>query len=42
MASSNTTPTETPPARLKLRYLEEIRPQLIERFGYSSSMQTPR
>jgi large subunit ribosomal protein L5 len=30
------------PARLKVRYTEEIRPQLIERFGYSSSMQTPR
>ena len=24
-----------PAARLKQRYLEEIRPQLIERFGYS-------
>jgi large subunit ribosomal protein L5 len=30
------------PARMKVRYMEEIRPQLIERFGYSSSMQTPR
>ncbi len=30
------------PARLKVRYMDEIRPQLIERFGYSSSMQTPR
>ena len=30
------------PARLKVRYMEEIRPRLIERFGYSSSMQTPR
>jgi large subunit ribosomal protein L5 len=29
------------PARLKTRYLEEIRPQLIERFGYSSAMQVP-
>src|SRR5579863_4332056 len=29
-------------ARLKVRYMEEIRPQLIERFGYTSSMQTPR
>jgi large subunit ribosomal protein L5 len=29
-------------ARLKARYLEEIRPSLIERFGYSSPMQTPR
>jgi large subunit ribosomal protein L5 len=35
--------TETaPPARLKQRYLEEIRPALIERFGYSSMMQAPR
>jgi large subunit ribosomal protein L5 len=31
-----------PPARLKMRYLEEIRPQLISRFGYSSVMQAPR
>jgi large subunit ribosomal protein L5 len=31
-----------PPARLKARYLEEIRPALIERFGYSSVMQAPR
>jgi len=30
------------PARLKTRYLEEIRPALIERFGYSSPMQAPR
>src|SRR6478609_8897317 len=30
-----------PPARLKARYLEEIRPQLISRFGYSSVMQAP-
>jgi ribosomal protein L5 len=29
-------------ARLKNRYNEEIKPQLIERFGYSSSMQAPR
>ncbi|MBA2517927.1 MAG: 50S ribosomal protein L5 [Solirubrobacterales bacterium] len=29
-------------ARLKDRYAEEIRPKLIGRFGYSSSMQTPR
>src|SRR4051795_3960979 len=30
------------PARLKQRYLEEIRPALIERFGYSTPMQAPR
>src|SRR5438874_13241696 len=29
-------------ARLKTRYLEEIRPVLMERFGYSSVMQAPR
>jgi large subunit ribosomal protein L5 len=29
-------------ARLKDRYNDEIREQLIERFGYSSSMQAPR
>jgi large subunit ribosomal protein L5 len=34
--------TEAPPARLKTRYLEEIRPALIERFGYTSVMQAPR
>src|SRR3954454_17252142 len=28
-------------ARFKTQYLEEIRPALIERFGYSSSMQAP-
>ena len=29
-------------ARLKVRYLEEIRPALVGRFGYSSLMQAPR
>jgi large subunit ribosomal protein L5 len=29
-------------ARLKTRYNDEIRPQLVERFGYSSPMQAPR
>jgi large subunit ribosomal protein L5 len=29
-------------ARLKDRYAEEIRPALIERFGYSTPMQAPR
>src|SRR4051795_7979138 len=33
-------PTTT--ARLKTRYLEEIRPGLMERFGYTSIMQAPR
>jgi large subunit ribosomal protein L5 len=31
-----------PTARLKTRYLEEIRPALIKRFGYSSIMQAPK
>jgi large subunit ribosomal protein L5 len=30
------------PARLKERYEQEIRPGLIERFGYSTPMQAPR
>ena len=34
--------TTAPPARLKTRYLEEIRPALIGRFGYSSVMQAPK
>jgi large subunit ribosomal protein L5 len=29
-------------ARLKTRYLDDIRPLLIERFGYSTPMQAPR
>jgi large subunit ribosomal protein L5 len=29
-------------ARLKQRYIEEIRPALIDRFGYSTPMQAPR
>jgi large subunit ribosomal protein L5 len=29
-------------ARLKTRYLDEIRPQLVERFGYASVMQAPK
>ncbi|MBB4662916.1 50S ribosomal protein L5 [Conexibacter arvalis] len=30
------------PARLKQRYVTEIRPQLMERFGYSTPMQAPK
>ncbi len=36
-----TATADTPTARLKTRYLEEIRPSLIERFGYTSVMQAP-
>jgi large subunit ribosomal protein L5 len=31
-----------PQARLKTRYLDEIRPKLMERFGYSTPMRAPR
>jgi large subunit ribosomal protein L5 len=37
-----TTTATAPTARLKTRYLEEIRPALVGRFGYSSVMQAPR
>jgi large subunit ribosomal protein L5 len=36
------TETAAPPARLKVRYNEEIRPALMKRFGYTSLMQAPR
>src|SRR3954452_18271627 len=36
------TRSSTDMARLKDRYAEEIRPQLKERFGYTSTMQVPR
>jgi large subunit ribosomal protein L5 len=35
-------PATATPARLKARYLEEIRPALQERFGYTSIMQVPK
>ena len=38
----STTTDTAPPARLKTRYLDEIRPALMERFGYSSVMQAPK
>lgn len=34
--------TETTTARLKTRYLDEVRPQLMSRFGYKSVMQAPK
>jgi len=40
MAATDT--TDAPPARLKARYFEEVRPSLIERFEFSSNMQAPR
>jgi large subunit ribosomal protein L5 len=38
----NETISPAPPARLKVRYTDQIRPALIGRFGYSSPMQAPR
>jgi large subunit ribosomal protein L5 len=38
----NETISPAPPARLKVRYMDEIRPALIGHFGYSSPMQAPR
>jgi large subunit ribosomal protein L5 len=35
-------PTTQQKARLKQRYLEEIRPELVRRFGYTTPMQAPR
>jgi len=34
--------TAAPPARLKARYIEEIRPALMKRFGYTTVMQAPK
>ena len=42
LAALGSTSDEAMQARLKQRYFEEIRPQLVERFGYSSPMQAPR
>jgi len=36
------TDTAIPPARLKARYEDEVRPKLQEQFGYASPMQHPR
>ena len=41
-ATANPTSQAAPPPRLREKYREEIVPALIERFGYSSSMQVPR
>ena len=38
----NATAPPAPAARLKIRYLDEIRPALISRFGYSSPMRAPK
>jgi large subunit ribosomal protein L5 len=41
-ATAKPTAPEAQVARLKTRYLEEIRPALMEHFGYSSIMQAPK
>ena len=41
-ATQNPARNGSPTARLKQRYVEEIRPALIEHFAYSSAMQAPR
>jgi large subunit ribosomal protein L5 len=38
----STMTADAPTARLKTRYLEEIRPALVDRFGYTSPMQAPK
>jgi large subunit ribosomal protein L5 len=40
-ATASTDRNGAPPARLKTRYVDEIRPALISHFGYSSAMQAP-
>jgi large subunit ribosomal protein L5 len=42
LSGVTTVPEAPAAARLKARYLEEIRPALVGRFGYSSVMQAPR
>ena len=39
---STETATAIPPARLRQRYEDDVRPKLQERFGYSSPMEHPR
>jgi large subunit ribosomal protein L5 len=34
--------SNAPPARLKTRYVEDVRPALMSRFGYKSVMQAPK
>jgi large subunit ribosomal protein L5 len=41
-ATATTNGARPAPARLKVRYLEEIRPALMRSFGYSSIMEAPR
>jgi len=40
--AATATQQAAPPPRLRERYEQEVAPALVERFGYSSSMQVPR
>lgn len=42
MEAATTTQQAVPPPRLRDKYNEEILPQLMEKFGYSSVMRAPR
>ncbi|MHB8491340.1 MAG: 50S ribosomal protein L5 [Solirubrobacteraceae bacterium] len=42
MSAAQQNGAAAPPARLKVRYHDEIRPALIRHFGYSSIMQAPK
>ncbi|MGH3428433.1 MAG: 50S ribosomal protein L5 [Mycobacteriales bacterium] len=39
--AAETTGQDVPPPRLKLRYAEEVMPELIKQFGYANVMQVP-
>lgn len=41
-AATATTQQAAPPPRLRETYLNEVKPNLIKKFGYSSPMQAPR
>ena len=42
MEATTTTSQAVPPPRLREKYREEVVPALVEKFGYTSVMQTPR
>jgi large subunit ribosomal protein L5 len=41
-ATTTQAPAGSPPPRLRERYEQDVKPALIERFGYSTPMQAPR
>ena len=42
MEAATTTKQAVPPPRLRATYREEVLPQLVEKFGYSTPMRAPR